>query len=153
KKKMTVVFTEGYAPIEQIAGKPEPRSDLFALAGTMYHLATGQSPKGHHTAAELKEQREKRNGGPADQHWFWELIEINLAEDVHERYFSAREIKADLVKRQVTREVVCQKCQTGNKVRALPYCKKCGEALTDPTPPCRHCGKVNRMGSTFCIYC
>ena len=29
----TRVYTEGYAPPEQIVGKPEPRSDLFALAG------------------------------------------------------------------------------------------------------------------------
>ena len=30
------------------------------------------------------------------QRWFFELIKINLAEDVNDRYFSAREIKADL---------------------------------------------------------
>lgn len=27
----TKVYTEGYAPLEQIAGKPEPRSDLLPL--------------------------------------------------------------------------------------------------------------------------
>ena len=41
----TRVYTEGYAPPEQIVGKPEPRSDLFALAGTLYHLLTGKAPK------------------------------------------------------------------------------------------------------------
>ena len=45
----TKVFTEGYAPQEQVAGKPEPRSDLFALAGTLYHLAAGKAPDGHFT--------------------------------------------------------------------------------------------------------
>ena len=50
----TKVYTEGYAPPEQIIGKPEPRSDLFALAGTMYHLATGKAPEGFYTAQELR---------------------------------------------------------------------------------------------------
>src|SRR5207302_7779698 len=39
----TRVYTEGYAPPEQIIGKPEPRSDLFALCGTLYHLVTGKA--------------------------------------------------------------------------------------------------------------
>src|SRR5438132_8519222 len=52
----TRVYTEGYAPPEQIIGKPEPRSDLFALAGTLYHLATGIPPEGFYTARELENQ-------------------------------------------------------------------------------------------------
>jgi serine/threonine protein kinase len=156
KEKMaakTRVYTEGYAPPEQIVGKPEPRSDLFALAGTMYHLATGKAPEGFYTARELETQLGEANGSvPADQRWFYELIKINLAEDVNERYFSAREIKADLERRRVTREVPCPRCQHGNKVRE-PYCAKCAEPLTDPTPPCHHCGKNNRMGSRCCIHC
>jgi hypothetical protein len=39
-----------------------------------------------------------------------------------------------------------------NKVRE-PYCMKCGEAMTDLTPPCFACGKTNRMGSKYCIHC
>jgi serine/threonine protein kinase len=156
KEKMaakTRVYTEGYAPPEQIVGKPEPRSDLFALAGTMYHLATGKAPEGFYTARELETQLADANGSlPADQRWFYELIKINLAEDVNDRYFSAREIKADLERRRVTREVPCPKCQHSNKVRE-PYCARCAEPLTDPTPPCHHCGKNNRMGSRCCIHC
>ena len=91
------------------------------------------------------------NGGiPAGERWLYELIKINLAEDIHERYHSARELKADLEKRQVTRERTCRKCGQVNKVRE-PYCGKCAEALTDPTPPCHHCGKVNRMGGAIAL--
>jgi serine/threonine protein kinase len=149
----TRVSTEGYAPPEQIVGKPEPRSDLFALAGTMYHLATGRAPEGFYTARELEAQLKEHNGlVPAEQRWFFELIKINLSEDVNDRYFSAREIKADLQRRRVTKEMPCPKCQQVNKIRE-PYCCKCAEALTDPTPPCYHCGKTNRMGSRCCIHC
>jgi predicted Ser/Thr protein kinase len=147
----TKVYTEGYAPPEQIIGKPEPRSDLFALAGTMYHLATGKPPDGYHTQNEIESQLGNATI-PGDQRWFYELIKINLAEDINERYFTAREIKTDLEKRRVTTQVTCGKCQQVNKVRE-PYCTKCAEPLTDQTPPCYHCGKTNRMGSRCCIHC
>jgi hypothetical protein len=149
----TRVYTEGYAPPEQIVGKPEARSDLFALAATLYHLATGKAPEGFYTAKELEQQlAEAHSPLPAAHRWFFELIRINLSEDVNDRYFSAREIKRDLEALQVTKEVKCARCQTLNKVRT-PFCIKCAEALTDPASPCSMCGKYNRMGSRFCIYC
>ncbi len=101
----------------------------------MYHLVTGKAPEGSHTAREIEAQLNEPNAIPRDQRWFYELIKINLAEDLNERYFSAREIRADLEKRRVTREMTCPKCKAGNKARE-PYCAKCAEALTDPTPPC-----------------
>jgi predicted Ser/Thr protein kinase len=149
----TRVYTEGYAPPEQIIGKPEPRSDLFALAGTFYHLVTGKPPEGFYTARELDEQL---NGAasalPAAHRWFFELIKINLAEDAKDRYFSAREIKADLEQRRVTKETACPQCKQVNQVRS-PYCARCAEPLTDPASACTNCGKVNRMGSRYCIHC
>jgi serine/threonine protein kinase len=152
----TRVYTEGYAPPEQILGRPEPRSDLFALAGTLYHLATGKAPEGFSTSRELERELGAPSTISADQsapyHWFFELIKINLAEDPNDRYFSARELKTDLERRQVSLEAVCPKCETTNRVR-VPYCCRCGEPLTDVTPPCGHCGKPNRMGSRCCIYC
>jgi serine/threonine-protein kinase len=150
-KVKTKVYTEGYAPLEQMGGKPEPRSDLFALAGTMYHLATGIPPSGTMTAHDL-ETKLADGSIPADQRWFFDLIRINLAEDPNDRYFTAREIRNDLQQRRVTREVNCAKCSQSNKVRE-PYCGKCANPLTDETPPCANCGKNNRMGSRYCIHC
>jgi serine/threonine protein kinase len=156
----TRVYTEGYAPPEQIIGKPEPRSDLFALAGTLYHLATGQAPEGFYTARELEKQlaENSKAAGKTSNHfpeasdWFFQLIKINLSEDPNDRYFTARDFKADLEMRRITSEIVCPQCQTINKVRE-PYCLRCAAALTDETPPCAHCGKHNRMGSRCCIHC
>jgi serine/threonine protein kinase len=149
----TRVYTEGYAPPEQIVGKPEARSDLFALCATLYHLVTGKAPEGFYTAKELEGQlADPRSPLPQEYRWFFDLIRINLSEDVNDRYFSAREIKRDLEQQRVTKEVTCPKCQTTNKVRT-PFCVKCAEALTDPASPCTMCGKYNRMGSRFCIYC
>jgi predicted Ser/Thr protein kinase len=149
----TRVYTEGYAPPEQIVGKPEPRSDLFALAATLYHLATGKAPEGFYTAKELETQlADPASPLPQQYRWFFELLKINLSEDVNDRYFSAREIKLDLERQRVSKETKCAKCQAVNPVRQ-PYCMKCAEALTDAALVCSSCGKNNRMGSRFCIHC
>ncbi|MFP4499124.1 MAG: serine/threonine protein kinase [Vulcanimicrobiota bacterium] len=39
------IGTPGYAPPEQQMGKPEPRSDFYALAATMHELLTGHRPE------------------------------------------------------------------------------------------------------------
>ena len=42
---MTRVVTTGYSPPEQYYGKPEFRSDLYALGATMGQMLTGVKPK------------------------------------------------------------------------------------------------------------
>ncbi len=151
--KMTVVYTAGYAPPEQFAGKPEPRSDLFALAATLYHLATGKEPNGCRTAEEIDDLLSDPACPVAPEHrWFFELLRINLAESPDDRYFSAAEFRADLERRRVTREVACPICKTVNEVRQ-PFCAGCAEPMTALAMPCRHCGKECRMGCRWCIYC
>jgi tRNA A-37 threonylcarbamoyl transferase component Bud32/tetratricopeptide (TPR) repeat protein len=39
--------TVGYAPPEQYRGRSEPRSDVYALAATLYHLASDDDPSDH----------------------------------------------------------------------------------------------------------
>jgi len=148
--RCTVVYTAGYAPPEQMIGRPEPRSDLFALAATLYHLATGRVPRGWQTAEDIDAEL----GKPENQQylWFFELLRINLAEDIGARYFSAQDFKADLERRQVCKEQTCSQCQTLNEARR-PYCIRCAKPLTDSLVSCRQCGKQNRMGSRFCIDC
>lgn len=40
------IGTPGYAPPEQQYGKPEPRSDIYALGAAMHELLTGRRPEG-----------------------------------------------------------------------------------------------------------
>jgi hypothetical protein len=102
-QKKTGIYTEGYAPMEQVAGKPDERSDLFALAATLYHLATGKEPAGSTTGAEIYQQLADPHGPiPGQHHWFFELIRINLSTNPRDRYKSALHFKADLVAQRVT---------------------------------------------------
>jgi predicted Ser/Thr protein kinase len=145
----TKVYTEGYAPPEQIIGKPEPRSDLFALAGTLYHLATGQAPEGFFTGRELEK---KIRDYSASDRWFYELIAINLSEDVNDRYLTARDMKGDLERAEITREIYCPKCGTATPARE-PYCRGCAGALAPIGPPCHKCNRPSLLGSRFCVIC
>ncbi len=43
----TLFGTEGYAAPEQYQGRSEPRSDVYALAATAYHLLTDDDPGDH----------------------------------------------------------------------------------------------------------
>jgi serine/threonine-protein kinase len=45
EKGVTAVGTMGYAPPELFAGNAEPRSDIYSLGATMFHLLTGSDPQ------------------------------------------------------------------------------------------------------------
>ncbi len=149
----TKVFTEGYAPPEQVIGKPEPRSDLFALAGTLYHLATGKAPEGFFTAREISAKlRDSSSGFAAEEQWFFEILATNLAEDPTDRYMSADDFRRDLEQQRITRERDCPKCRTRNEARE-PFCKQCAEPLTPEGAVCKKCQHMNRLGCRFCVQC
>ncbi|MFN5330649.1 MAG: serine/threonine protein kinase [Planctomycetota bacterium] len=153
QRAKTRIFTEGYAPPEQVVGRPEIRSDLFALAGTLYHLSTGSVPEGTSTGAEIKARLAGQGVPyPESDRWFWDLIRINLSEDPSDRYFSARDLGKDLAGRSLATQVACDGCGETNAVR-IPYCAGCAAELTDAAHACLDCGKPSRMGCRYCIHC
>lgn len=45
EKGVTAIGTMGYAPPELFAGKVEPRSDIYSLGATVFHMLTGSDPQ------------------------------------------------------------------------------------------------------------
>lgn len=46
-KRVSVYGTVGYAPPELYRGEADPKTDVFSLAATLYHLISGDDPRDH----------------------------------------------------------------------------------------------------------
>lgn len=44
QRQSTIIMTVGYAPLEQLQGMAEPRSDIYALGATLHRLLTRHDP-------------------------------------------------------------------------------------------------------------
>jgi tRNA A-37 threonylcarbamoyl transferase component Bud32 len=91
----TVIMTVGYAPPEQMEGRPQPQSDLYALGATLHRLLTG------HEARENKPSvfdfPSIRSLRPEITPQFEAVIFKALKKDIGERWASAREMEQALL--------------------------------------------------------
>lgn len=86
------IGTPGYAPAEQQLGKPEPKSDLYAVAATIHELLSGLRPKGKNF--EFLSLEDLRVKAPEElQH----ILDDALEPWPEDRIESASEMKARLL--------------------------------------------------------
>ena len=91
KTANTRVVTAGYSPPEQYFGRPDSRSDLYALGATMAHLVTGTRPRPLMTSI-------PSDHGADIVHSFDELIISLTAHSPDDRPDSARIVRHQLYK-------------------------------------------------------
>jgi serine/threonine protein kinase len=91
----TVIMTVGYAPPEQMEGRPQPQSDLYALGATLHRLLTG------HEARENKPSvfdfPSIRSLRPEINPQFEAVIFKALKKEMSDRWASAREMEQALL--------------------------------------------------------
>ena len=92
RKQTTALGTPGYAPPEQYQGNAEPRSDLYALAATLYHLLTNRDPTEH----PLFQFPPARTVNPRLSPDIEAILTRALTLDIHQRYQTALEMKRDI---------------------------------------------------------
>ena len=96
-------YTPNYAPLEQVQGLgTDPRSDLYALAATLYHLVTGIKPPDALTRAASLVNGETDPLQRADEvnatvsPAFAEVLRHALAQNRDQRYANAAEMRKAL---------------------------------------------------------
>ena len=97
------IGTAPYIAPEQVLGvRNDPRSDLFALGVTLYHLATGERPFGNPTSEAGLRRRLYRDPPPPREirpdipRWLQELILRCLEPDPDARHATAAQLAHDL---------------------------------------------------------
>lgn len=86
----TIIGTFGYCAMEQVKGKPEPRSDIYSMGATMHHMLTGVQPQ-------LLTIEPLEQANPNVSKKLARIVMKALQEDPAKRFSSAKEMIEALV--------------------------------------------------------
>lgn len=93
----TQLGTDGYAAIEQYAGRSEPRSDLYALGACLYHLLTGRVPMAAPQRMAGQPLKPMHDWNPAVPENLERVIAQAMRVDANDRFANAPSMRAALV--------------------------------------------------------
>lgn len=146
EKGVTAVGTMGYAPPELFSGNVEPRSDIYSLGSTMFHLLTGADPQSNPLLIfdfQKNPRPRQINSQLSDQ---IERIMMRAVEyNADARFGSAGEMKAVL-------EEHLNNLRDGNVtygVTAIPA----SVSLENQSVFCGFCGQRIVATDLFCAFC
>jgi serine/threonine protein kinase len=146
EKGVTAVGTMGYAPPELFSGNVEPRSDIYSLGSTIFHLLTGADPQSNPLLIfdfQKNPRPRQINSRLSDQ---IERILMRMVEyNSDSRYSSAAELKAVLEDHLVN-------VRSGNLsfgVTEAPV----SVSLANQSVFCGFCGQRIVATDLFCAFC
>ena len=146
EKGVTAVGTMGYAPPELFSGNVEPRSDIYSLGSTMFHLLTGADPQSNPLLIfDFQKNPRPRQINPrlTDQ---IELILMKAVEySADARFSSAGEMRKVL-------EQHLANLKSGNVTYGVGEIPA-SVALDDQTVFCGFCGQRIVATDMFCAFC
>ncbi len=140
--RQTILFTPGYAPLEQLAERAArgPATDLYALCATLYHMLTGQPPlpaAGRAAGEELTPVDRLRPGLDPS---VVKAIEAGLALKFGERPQTAERLRALFTEPDSTLPHMELAAYDKELVRLKQFrfdrrgCPSCGEPMDEPKP-------------------
>jgi serine/threonine-protein kinase len=146
EKGVTAVGTMGYAPPELFSGNVEPRSDIYSLGSTMFHLLTGADPQSNPLLIfdfQKNPRPRQINSQLSDQ---MERILMRAVEyNAEARFTSAAELRDEL--KDHLNNLKAAKVTFGVKVAPSSL------AFSEQSVFCGFCGKQIVATDVFCAFC
>ena len=150
EKGVTAVGTMGYAPPELFSGKVEPRSDIYSLGATMFHLLTGSDPQDNPLLIfDFNKNPRPRQLAPSLSNEMETILMRAVAYKPEERFRSAAELR-DMLAAHLEKLRAGQVTygsthtdRTGMKTIQVEmvYCGFCGGRIAYDDVYCAHCGQ------------
>ena len=148
EKGVTAVGTMGYAPPELFGGRVEPRSDVYSLGATMFHLLTGSDPQDNPLLIfDFAKNPRPRQIAPSISSEMEQILMRAVEYKPEDRFASAGAMRdalahhlEKLISGQVSYGVTFS--QIGNETVQVQtvYCGFCGGRIAADDIFCAHCG-------------
>ncbi len=146
EKGVTAVGTMGYAPPELFSGNVEPRSDIYSLGSTMFHLLTGADPQSNPLLIfDFQKNPRPRQINPQLSDQIERFLMRTVEYNAQARFGSAAEVKRFL-------EEHLENLKKGNLtygIKEIPA----SVSLANQAVFCGFCGQKIVATDLFCAFC
>ncbi|MGI8640088.1 MAG: protein kinase domain-containing protein [Pyrinomonadaceae bacterium] len=146
EKGVTAVGTMGYAPPELFSGNVEPRSDIYSLGSTLFHLLTGADPQSNPLLIfDFQKHPRPRQINPQLSDQMEKILMRAVEYNANQRFTSAAELREVL--EEHLKNLKANKVTFGIKETTAPA------ALSDQSVFCGFCGQKIVATDMFCAFC
>ncbi len=140
QKGVTAIGTMGYAPPELFSGQVEPRSDLYSLGATMFHLLTGADPQDNPLLIfDFDRYPRPREINPKLSQGIENIVVQAVAHKAQDRPASAAKMKR-LLEEHLRWLDNPQPRDNSTPKPDRTICVACGESIAPDDAFCPHCG-------------
>jgi len=178
EKGVTAIGTMGYAPPELFAGKVEPRSDVYSLGATIFHMLTGSDPQDNPLLIfDFSKNPRPRQLNPAISAEMERILTKSVAHKPEDRQASALELMREL---EQHRARIDPRSKSGRQSGLRPSLfvsqppplqprasssvpdRPAAPQVSAPPPPsapaaewvfCGHCGEKIGSDDVYCAHC
>jgi serine/threonine-protein kinase len=146
EKGVTAVGTMGYAPPELFSGKAEPRSDIYSLGSTMFHLLTGADPQSNPLLIfDFEKNPRPRQINPQISDQMERIIMRAVEYSVENRFASAEEMKDHLISH-------LERLNSNSATYGVDQIQP-SAGLSNQSVFCGFCGRQIIATDHFCAFC
>jgi serine/threonine-protein kinase len=148
EKGVTAVGTMGYAPPELFGGRVEPRSDVYSLGATLFHLLTGSDPQDNPLLIfDFQKNPRPRQIAPSISTEMEQILMRSVEYKPEDRFASAGAMRdalavhlEKLAAGQVSYGVASGQVGSETVQVQTVYCGFCGGRIAADDIFCAHCG-------------